>query len=343
MNTHVDKQQEERLPPSPTIYDILAFGGGFWRLLSWAARISMGLANRGVQRGISFDVSPLGDQIVFTGAGTGIRDLYLLDSGTLQVTRIARTPEYESDPAFSPDGRSVVYSASAALPGPAHLFVRSLEGGSPVQLTPNEPFYDSMPAFSPDGSQIVFVRAHRLRPYSLGGYTWDDEDVYVMNADGTDLRRITRGKYYQLSRPQLARDGKTGVFCADRSMRFDLFRVPVSGDQPPQPLTTDGHSSDPALSRDGSQIVFVSDRAKAYDYDLYLMDLDGSNLKRLTDNRAHNEHPVITADGQRVLFLSGTRHRAGMRYSLWEVETDSLHLRQIADPHLFDAPLSRLR
>jgi Tol biopolymer transport system component len=320
-------------------------GGGIWRrLLLWgllSAIVGWIQGDREDHRGIDFDASPVSDQIVFTGVGEGERDLYLLDLVSLQAKQIARTPEYERNPAFSPDGRSVVYSASVKLPGPAHLFVRSLDGSPPVQLTPDEPFYDSMPAFSPDGSQIVFARAHRLRPYSMGGYTWDDEDVYLMNADGTDLRRITKGKYHRLTRPQFGGDGTAVIFSSYHRGhgRSTLYTVPVSGDEPPERLDTEEHSSQPAVSRDGQQIVFLSDRAKAYDYDLYLMGLDGSNLRRLTDNKAYNSHPVFSRDGQRVFFLSLADDGFVFRYALWEVEINSLRLKQIADPSLFDDPL----
>src|SRR5437016_557659 len=87
-----------------------------WRLLTSVLGLcasGCGLFGPPKQRNLSFDVSPAGDQIVFVAAGEGERDLYLLQLSTLRVTRIAKTPEYEEDPAFSPNGRSVIYAACA--------------------------------------------------------------------------------------------------------------------------------------------------------------------------------------------------------------------------------------
>jgi Tol biopolymer transport system component len=317
-------------------------GAALWRLLTSVVGLcasGCSLYSLPQQRYAAFDISPRGDQIVFVGAGLGETDLYLLQLSDLQVTRIAQTPDYEDDPAFSPDGRSVVYAASAEIDHPRHLFIRSLNGKPPKQLTSGEQSFDWMPSFSRDGSRIAFARAHRHRPYSMGGYTWDHWDVYVMNADGTNLRRITRQNYSSLSRPQLSGDGATVIFSTYASERYDLFEASVNGIPAPKPLTTDGHGSGPGLSRDGKQIAFVSDRAKAFNLDLYLMDPDGTNVRRVTDNKSYNEQPVFSPDGHRILFLSITGSRGNGRYSLWEVDTESGRLKQIADPSLFDAPL----
>jgi Tol biopolymer transport system component len=315
-------------------------GGGWWRPLTWVLGILLGGCGMGPanQRNISFDVSPVRDQIVFNAAGDGEKDLYLLDLDTLRVTQITKTPAYEYDPAYSPDGQSILYASGVTPLAPGHLFLRSLEGKPPKPLTSDEQFSDRMPSFSPDGAQITFARAHRRRPYSMGGYVWDQWDVYVMNADGSNRRRLTHRTYYQLLRPQLAADQRSVIFGANITGEdeWNLFAVPVEGEQPPKAITTDGDSYDPGLSRDGQRIVFTSDRAKAFDLDLYLMDLDGTNLQRLTDNQAYNERPAFTRNRQHVLFLSKTGSGG---YSLWEVGIASKRLKQIADPSLFDAPL----
>ena len=75
---------------------------------------------------ITFGISPSGDLLVFNAVGEGGRDLYLLHLKTFRVTRIAATPDYEVDPEFSPDGKSVVYAAGKPGDRADHLFLRSL-------------------------------------------------------------------------------------------------------------------------------------------------------------------------------------------------------------------------
>jgi dipeptidyl aminopeptidase/acylaminoacyl peptidase len=100
---------------------------------------------------ISFGISSRGNTLVFNAVGLGERDLYLLDLETHRVTRIAPTPDYEVDPEFSPDGKSVVYAAGKPGDRADHIFLRSLDGQMVKQLTADDA-NDASPAFSPDGS-----------------------------------------------------------------------------------------------------------------------------------------------------------------------------------------------
>jgi hypothetical protein len=77
------------------------------------------------QRGITFNISPDGHQIIFTGYGAGKRDLYRLSLDTRHVVRISDSSDYESDPSYLPDGRHIVFSAAKEVSGPiTSLFAR---------------------------------------------------------------------------------------------------------------------------------------------------------------------------------------------------------------------------
>jgi TolB protein len=82
-------------------------------------------------------------------------------------------------PRFSPDGRSVILSASRG--GDANIFVVDLASRRERQLTSGGSL-DVSPCFSPDGTQIVFNS-------DRGG----DQQLYVMGADGSGVRRISFG------------------------------------------------------------------------------------------------------------------------------------------------------
>ncbi len=131
---------------------------------------------------VAFDISPDGEHIVFSAADG---DLYSLHLKTLHVLRLTKTDATETTPTFSPDGRSIAYAADVQGSKERLIFVRSMDGKQVQQLTNNPDASDFMPSYSPDGSQIVFARAHLHRPYSMGGWTWDDWDAYVIKSDGT--------------------------------------------------------------------------------------------------------------------------------------------------------------
>lgn len=246
---------------------------------------------------LAFDVSPSGDRIVFTGAGNGERDLYTLNLKSYRVARLTDTSDYESDPAFSPDGATLAYVTGVAETGDRadHLFTRSLDGGTVQQLT-NEDFNDQSPAFSPDGTEIVFLRADY---YMTGGMvmwgTWGNPQIHIVRRDGTGLRQITDSRQllhsplltavrrrtppsrtgfnevrgYDMGSPQFAPDGKTLVFDIGDTpygnrhdiASIDLSRNANNWSQGLHLLTNDGKSVIPTIAPDGMQIAFVSKRS----------------------------------------------------------------------------------
>lgn len=292
---------------------------------------------------ITFAISPQGDAIVFDAVGQGGRDLYRMDMATLRVARIAATPDYEVAPDVSPDGESIVFAAGKPGDRADHIFLRSLDGKTVKQLTA-EDANDADPAFSPDGSLIVFTRD---KTYSWGGLVsnWDAGGVLcVMNVDGTGLRQITRDGSIAID-PHFSGDGKTILFWSDEG----LFTVAADGSQPPNPLGgLDGREA--VYSPDGQSIAFLMGQY-APDQRIFVAKADGTELRRL----AHPAEgrlappgggcfrPAFTPDGRRLLFFleswpdGPTGHQ---KESLWEMDIEGGHPREIAGCDLFDDPLN---
>lgn len=240
---------------------------------------------------VSFDISPDGQQVVFVSADA---DLYLLHLRTLQVSQLTKTVAKETGPAFSPDGKSVAYASGIEGRKGAGLFVRSLDGTQVRQLTDEPDASDCQPRYSSDGSHIVFARAHRYRRYSMGGWIWDDWDVYEMKSDGTQLKRGAK-------------------------------------------------TSHPHVSSDGHSVAFISDRIVPYEYDVFIMNQDGTDPRPLgvTKISRYNQNPVFLPGGKSLLFLAGTEWNAASRpiFSLWQVDADGKNPRCVAASKLFTHPL----
>jgi Tol biopolymer transport system component len=290
---------------------------------------------------IIFVVSPRGDAIVFNALGDGGRDLYRLDLATLRVNRIAATPDYEVDPDISADGKSVVYAAGKPGDRADHIFLRSLGGNAVRQLTA-EDANDADPAFSPDGSLIVFARD---KTYNWGGLAsnWNWGGVLcVIKADGTGLRQITRDGSIA-ARPRFSPDGKTILFCSVGG----LYTVAADGSRPASPLGLDGR--DAVYSPDGRTIAFSMGQY-APDQRIYVMGVDGTGLRRLPHPATGPHAPPgggcsrhrFTPDGKRILFFleswpdGATGHA---KESLWEMDIEGGHPREVAGYTLFDDPL----
>ena len=86
--------------------------------------------------------------------------------------------DYDSAPAYSPDGRRIAFESDED--GDMEIYVMDADGGGVVQLTRNAE-HDEGPSWSPDGTRIAFTRG----PDNSGG------DIWTMAADGGDQRQLT--------------------------------------------------------------------------------------------------------------------------------------------------------
>ncbi|MFZ4507938.1 MAG: TolB family protein [Fimbriimonas sp.] len=296
---------------------------------------------------VSFDLSPDGKQIVFSAADN---DLYLMDRKTLKVRALTKTPATESSPRFSPKGDRILFTSSESYEAGARLAEITLASQKARFLTKTPKVSDLQPGYSSDGKKIAFVRAHLFRPYSMGGMVWSDYDVYSMNSDGSGTRRLTSQRYYQASNPGFTKLGMAVFFSADVEAKSSLFLIKSDGRGGASPIlrlppgsNNGSDGSDPRLSPNGEQLAFISDRASSYQYDIYLVRPDGTQVRHLDLAKVsrYNQQPVFTPDGRSILFLAGTEMNEQSRpvFSLWQIDVDGRNPKRIAASGLFTNPL----
>ena len=142
-------------------------------------------------------------------------------------------------------------------------------------LTDGTDWRDESPRWSPDGQFIAFTsnRAHYGPQPETGT---PDLDVYVMRADGSQVRRITSDPGNDHD-PSWLPDGQSLVFSSDRASRGDLYRVRVA-DGHTDRLTTNfvGRAIMPAVSPDGTKVAFAAQTLRIgefWNFQVHLLDL----------------------------------------------------------------------
>ncbi len=296
---------------------------------------------------VAFDLSPDGKRIVFSAADA---DLYLLDLNKSLVTRLTNTEILETAPVFAPDGKTVAYSAGTGGKSADHIFTLDLTTLKTVQLTSGTSTSDASPAYSADGTRLVFARAHRIRPYSMGGWTADQYDACIVSKNGGKVQRISNANYYGQSRPQFLDKnnliyGASGDYpdSANYLMTANITTGKTIIITPKSSANDNYLGSDADVSPDGKNLVFVSDRIESYSYDLFTMNSGGGKATSLGAAKVsgYNQNPVWTPDGKNILFLAGTSSNAGSRpiFDLWQIGADGKNSRRIASRALFDAPM----
>ena len=138
----------------------------------------------------------------------------------------ATTNADELWPNWRADGRKIAFMSNpvtAANPeGDYELFVMGADGSHPVQLTFNG-LDDERPAWSPDGSRIAFFRDFD----PIEGQV--DNDLFTMNADGTNERKLTNSPTVQDQEPNWSANGRTIAFVSDRDGDFEVFTMRPNG------------------------------------------------------------------------------------------------------------------
>jgi imidazolonepropionase-like amidohydrolase/Tol biopolymer transport system component len=140
--------------------------------------------------------SPDGKTLVFNALGY----LWKKDLPNGKPVRITSGKDFEYEPSFAPDGKTIVYATWNDEETGAIMKV-ALSGGTPTKLTKEKGIYQT-PAFSPDGKMIVYQKSPGNGDQ---GFAYcEDPGLYLMQADGNDAKLlIDEGSY-----PQFSADGK---------------------------------------------------------------------------------------------------------------------------------------
>jgi hypothetical protein len=206
------------------------------------------------------------DIFVARGDGSGLRNL---------------TPDDHRDlaPRWSPDGRLAFQSDRH---GDADVY------GGGRRLT-TDPASDGEPTWSADGRRIAFVSMRD-----------GNRELYVMRADGSGQRRLTRNDADD-EWPRWLSDDRI-VFQSDRDGDCDLYEIGADGNGLRRLTNLSGDEREPAPSRRGSRVAFAGDRGGSYD--VYIVGANGAGLRRVTRDAGDEFGPAWSPDGRFITFVS---------------------------------------
>jgi len=222
--------------------------------------------------------------------------IFVMNADGSNRQRITNDGNEDITPVWSPDGKRIAFVGR--IEDNRDIFVMNLDGTGLANLT-NHPANDWTPAWSPDGRQILFS-SNRL------GY-WE---LFAVNADGSGVQQVAESAAGSLS-PVYSPDGQTIVFSSKNGDNWNIYSMPAPGTspeggqpQPPRQLTSaTGNELAPSVSPRGDRIAFETNRDG--NYEIYVMNADGSNQQNLTNSASSDEHGAVwSPDGKRILFYS---------------------------------------
>jgi TolB protein len=210
-------------------------------------------------------------------------DIFTVKRDGSDMRRLTAYNAYTAEAVLSPDGRRIVFTS--LKDGDLDIYTMNVDGSDVRQLT-RTAGYDGGPWWSPDGTKIVY-RAHHpqdsleLRQYrellAQGFIRPSKVELFVMNADGTENRQITRLGGANFG-PSWTPDGRRIIFASNhknpRSRNFDLYLVDLDGRNLEQVTTNAEFDGFPMFSPNGKQLIWAANRfdAKGGETNLFIAD-----------------------------------------------------------------------
>jgi len=215
--------------------------------------------------------------------------------------------------------------------------------------------------FLPDGKRLFFGSTHAagadcpLKPDPSKGYVWglDPFDIYTINRDGSDLKRLTNYGVYT-AEGVLSPDGRRIVFTSLKDGDLDIYTMNVDGSDVRQLTHQTGYDGGPWWSPDGRKIVYrayhPTDAGELKDYrdllaqrivrpsrmELWVMNADGSDQRQITRLGGANFGPSWTLDGRQIIFSSNYKNPRSGNFDLYLIGVDGTGLEQITFDPGFD-------
>ena len=275
-----------------------------------------------------------GSQIIFqsTRDGRTCDQQYIMRSDGSGVRRVSDGTGKTTCGYFIDGNRRIVYASTHAAdtacpprPDPSRGYVWGLDrfdiytanaDGSNRRRLTNYGVYTAEATLSPDGKTLVFT--------SLKD---GDLELYTMNVDGTNIRRLTNTPGYD-GGAFFSPDGKQIVYRAwhptgeelatyqgllaqrmVRPNRMELFVMNADGSNQRQITNLGGANFAPIFTPDGKRIIFSSNHRNprgpaAQNFDLFLINPDGTGLEQVTTHPTFDGFPMFSPDGKRLVWAS---------------------------------------
>ncbi len=196
-------------------------------------------------------------------------DIFMADLDGNIVKQLTTEKGYDAEATVSPKGDKIVFTSMRS--GDLELYTMNLDGSDVLQIT-TELGYDGGAFFSPDGTKLIFRSSRPTTDAEIKAYKDllaqglvepTEMELYICNADGSDLRQLTNlgnANWSPFFHPSGEKILFSSNFEAERGFPFNLYLIDLDGKNLERVTHGETFDAFPVFSNDGKKLAFSSNR-----------------------------------------------------------------------------------
>ncbi|MDB9822766.1 Tol-Pal system beta propeller repeat protein TolB [Deltaproteobacteria bacterium] len=247
-------------------------------------------------------------KFAFVNNSTGNKEIYLCDFDGHNVEPITSDKSITLLPRWSPGGESIVYNSYKD--GGLMLYIKEISSGEERKLSGREGL-NTGACWQTDGEKLALTLSHSGNP-----------DIYSIDLNGKIIERLTDHWGIDIS-PSFSPDGTKMAFVSNRSGSPQIYVKDLQKGTEERLTFELNYCTSPAWS--SSNKIAFSGMSNGH-FDIYTINPDGSNLRRLTQNNSNNEDPCWSPDSRYLAFSSNRENG----YHLYIMNSNGQNQRRVS-------------
>ena len=262
---------------------------------------------------------------------------------------------------WSFNGQRLIFQTNRPPHSCDQIYIMDVDGGNLKQISSGDGRTTCAYFLTPDDSTVLWASTHLNSsdcppvPDRSQGYVWpvyDSYDIFSKQLPDGELVQLTNNPGYD-AEATVSPDGSRIVFTSMRDGDLDIYTMATDGSDVKRLTSTPGYDGGPFFSPDGTMICYRGRHPQGDELtefrrllseglvrpkkmDLFVMNSDGGDVVRITDNGAANFAPFFTPDGKSLLFSSNMGTDGGREFDIFKVNIDGTGMEQVTTSPGFD-------
>ena len=262
---------------------------------------------------------------------------------------------------FSPDDSKLIFQSTRGDYKCDQIFVMNVDG-SDVKLLSNGEGRTTCSFFNPRGGNIIYASTYKTDPACPPppsrehGYVWaiyPGYDIYTANIDGSNSTLLSGSAGYD-AECVYSPDGSMIAFTSTRDGDLEIYIMTSDGSKTWRVTNNPGYDGGAFFSPDNKKLVFRAqqfpteadldeyrtllkkDLVKPSRMEIYTINIDGTDRKKITDNGAANFAPFYHPSGEKIIFASDIDDPREPDFELYLIDTDGRNMERVTYSDQFD-------